>query len=87
MKTDSLDISVSGALKAVVEAQAAASGNTPSDYVLTLIDAERKRQSGEALEAALLEGVNSGPSVAITEGFWESERRTLGLPPRTAKPS
>ena len=84
MEPNSLDISLSGPLKSFVEAEAAAAGNTPSDYVLSLIDSERKRKAGEQLEAALLDGLNSGPSIPVDEAYWERERQLLGLPPRTA---
>ena len=87
MEPDSLDISLSGSLKSFVEAQAAAAGNSPGDYVLALIDAERQRKAEKELEEALLDGVNSGPSVPVNDEYWENERRLLGLPPRTSKPS
>ncbi|HUY92829.1 MAG TPA: hypothetical protein VMV10_29080 [Pirellulales bacterium] len=87
MESDSLDISLSGRLKSFVEAQAAAAGNSPGDYVLALIDAERQRKAEEQLEVALLDGVNSGPSIPVNEEYWENERRLLGLPVRASNPS
>jgi hypothetical protein len=87
MEPDSLDISLSGSVKSFVEAQAAAAGNSPGDYVVALINAARQRKAEEELEAALLEGVNSGPSVLVDHEYWKNERRALGLPPRAAKPS
>ncbi len=85
MECDSLDISLSGPLKSFVEAQAAAAGNTPRDYVLALINAERQRKAEEEWEADLLDGVNSGPSIPVNEEYWENERRLLGLPPRSVR--
>lgn len=87
MEPDSLDISLSGPLKSFVEAQAAAAGNSPGDYVLALIDAERQRKAEDELEGALLDGADSGPSIPVNEAYWENERRLLGLPPRSSKPS
>jgi antitoxin ParD1/3/4 len=87
MESDSLDISLSGSLKSFVETQAAAAGNSPGDYVLALIDAERQRKADEELDAALLDGLNSGPSIPVDDRYWDNERRLLGLPPRAAKPS
>lgn len=88
MKSNSLviSISLSEPLKSFVDEQAAAAGNSPGDYVLSLINAERMRKAQETLEAALLEGLNSGPSVPVNHAYWERERDLLGLPPRTAKP-
>lgn len=86
MASDSLTISLSEPLKSFVEEQAAAAGYSPGDYILSLINAERIRKAQATLEAALVEGLNSGPSIPVDQAYWKREKELFALPPRTAKP-
>jgi antitoxin ParD1/3/4 len=85
MEMTSLNVSLPKVLKDYVEGQATADGySTPSEYVRELIRDDRKRQAREKLEAALLEGLNSGPAKEITSAKWARKRGSLR---RRHKPS
>ncbi len=78
MEMTSLNVSLPKVLKDYVEGQATADGySTPSEYVRELIRDDRKRQAREKLEAALLEGLNSGPAKEITSAKWAQKRSSL----------
>ena len=82
MSVDPLTISLNDPLKAFVLEQAAVEGyRQPDDYVSALIDAERRRKAERELEALLVEGLNSGPSIEADDAYWQENRRKLGLPP------
>jgi antitoxin ParD1/3/4 len=57
-------------LKEYVEAQSKSAYSTPSEYVRELIREDQKRRAKERLDALLLEGLNSGDSVAVDARFW-----------------
>ena len=83
MSAEALNISLNEPLKTFVIEQAAAAGfPQPGDYVSALIDAERRRKAEAELEALLVEGLDSGPSVEADDVYWAQNRRKLGLPPR-----
>jgi len=74
----SLNISLPKPLKEYVEAQVSAGAySTPSEYVRELIREERRRRAQENLEAALVEGFNSGPPAEIRAGDWARKRSNL----------
>lgn len=78
MEITSLNISLPKALKEYVESQVAAGAySTPSEFLRDLIREDRKRRARERVELALLEGLNSGPPVETTAGFWERKRSAL----------
>lgn len=78
MEMTSLNVSLPKVLKEYVEGQATADGySTPSEYIRELIRDDRKRQAKEKLEAALLEGLNSGPAKEITPARWTQKRSSL----------
>lgn len=74
-----VSITLSDSLKEFVEAQVA-TGNYASagDYVLALLRAAQKRQAWDKVEALVLEGLNSGETLEVTEEYWEAKRRRLG---------
>jgi antitoxin ParD1/3/4 len=78
MEMTSLNVSLPKVLKEYVEGQASADGySTPSEYIRELIRDDRKRQAKEKLEAALLQGLNSGPAKEITPAQWAQKRSSL----------
>jgi antitoxin ParD1/3/4 len=78
MEMTSLNVSLPKVLKEYVEGQATADGySTPSEYIRELIRDDRKRQAKETLEAALLEGLNSGAAKEITSAKWAQKRSSL----------
>ena len=73
--TDTMNIALPEAMKQFVHEQVAQGGYTSaSEYVRELIRDAQKRQAQEELEALLIEGLNSGPSVEVDEKFWKELR-------------
>ncbi len=65
-------------LKAFVEARVTeGSYSSPSEYIGELIRADQKRKAEEKLETLLLEGLNSGEPIEVTEPFWKEKQRQL----------
>jgi antitoxin ParD1/3/4 len=78
MDMTSFNISMPKALRQYIEEQVAGGTySTPSEYVRELIRDDQKRRAREKLESALLEGLNSGPSVEIDKTYWERRRKEL----------
>ena len=71
-----LSISIPESMQEFVN-QKIASGNynNVSEYILHLI--YRDQQQTTELETMLLEGINSGPPIEITESWWEQKRSML----------
>ena len=67
-----MNISLPDSLKDFVQERAtSADYSNPSDYIRALIRQDKQRKAEEQLEQALLEGLNSGPSIAIDDEFWK----------------
>jgi antitoxin ParD1/3/4 len=72
----SLNISLPEPLKKYIERQTRQGGySTPSEYMRDLIRADQKQRARERIEALLLEGLGSGPSIEMTSGGWADIRR------------
>lgn len=73
-----LNISLPAALRAFVE-QRVSEGNfsTVSEYVRQLIREDQKRLAQERLESLLLEGLDSGTAVEISDQWWERKKAEL----------
>ena len=50
---------------------------TPTEYVRHLIREDQKARDKEVLEKMLLEGLNSGEPIEITEEYWDSKKKEL----------
>jgi len=84
-----MNISVTDEMKAFIEAQFVQEGYaSESDYRRALIREAQKRKAKRALEAKLLEGLESGPATPMTREDWDSiEREALaGLESKTIRP-
>jgi antitoxin ParD1/3/4 len=83
-----MNISLSETLKDYVNERVAEGiySNT-SDYIRALIRADMKRRADQQLEAALLEGIASGPATPMTQEDWQYIReegaRRAGMTPQT----
>lgn len=74
MKT--FEISIPESMQEFVNQQVASGNyNNTSEYILHLI--YRHQQQTTELETMLLEGINSGPPIEVTEDWWEQKRSTL----------
>ncbi|MGA2263503.1 MAG: type II toxin-antitoxin system ParD family antitoxin [Acidobacteriota bacterium] len=86
MSMTSLNISLPQPLKDFVEERVKQGGySTPSEYVRELLREDQKRRAEEKLEALLLEGLNSGKPIDVTQEYWEKKRRRLVERSRTKK--
>lgn len=73
-----MNISLPDALKAFVDDQIAKGGySSASEYIRELIRHAEKQAAQERLEAALLEGLESGEPIQVTPEFWEERRKEL----------
>jgi antitoxin ParD1/3/4 len=73
-----MNISLPDALKEFVDAQVKNRGySTSSEYVRDLIRNDQVRQAEQRLAALMLEGLESGPAVPVTEAYWNNKRDAL----------
>lgn len=75
---ETLSIALPRPLKEFVDEQiSSGESGSASAYVRKLIQADRKRKAHEQLDAALQEGLDSGPSIEVTPQFWVEFRQEL----------
>ena len=74
-----LNISLPNQIIDFIERQAISDGfNTPSEYVLNIIVREQERLGQQQwVESLLIEGLDSGESVEVTDDWWHSKRAAL----------
>jgi antitoxin ParD1/3/4 len=73
-------------MRAFVEEQIAKGGySTASEYIRHLIRQEQEKQAQKRLEALLIEGLDSGDPIEITDEWWENKRTELAKRLRQAK--
>ena len=73
-----LNISFSESMRTFIEEQIAKGGySTASEYIRHLIWQEQKQAAQMKLEAMLLEGLDSGEPIEITDEWWENKRTEL----------
>ena len=51
--------------------------SSASEYIRDLIRADQRRKAEERIDALLLEGIDSGKPIAVTEEYWEEKKRKL----------
>ena len=47
------------------------------EYIRKLIAADFRQAEMDRIDALLLEGINSGPSIEVTSEYWEEKMRAL----------
>ena len=73
-----MNISLPDTMREYVEDRIQREGySTASEYFRALVREDRKRMAHEKLEALLVEGIESGPSVEATPEFWSQLRADL----------
>ncbi|BAY12275.1 ribbon-helix-helix domain-containing protein [Calothrix sp. NIES-2098] len=71
----SINISLSDSMKTFVEEQVIKGGYASiSEYLLDLINQDQQRQAQENIEELLIEGLESGDSIEVTDEWWEQKR-------------
>lgn len=73
-----LNISLPESMRDFISEQVAKGGySTASEYIRYLIRQELERVAKTQLETLLLEGLDSGESIEITDEWWEQKRTEL----------
>ncbi len=73
-----LNISLPESMRDFISEQVAKGGySTASEYIRHLIRQELERVAKTKLETLLLEGLDSGESIEITDEWWEQKRSEL----------
>ncbi len=73
-----INVSLSDSLRVFVEQRIAEGGySTASEYIHHLIHEDQRRQADTRLEAMLLEGIDSGEPIEVSEAWWEEKKAKL----------
>jgi len=71
-------IALPDAAKAYIDEQLANGTYATVDELITaLILAEKKHQEKQTLNAMIRQGLNSGEPIAVTDAWWEQQRKQL----------
>lgn len=78
MKTTTINISMPQTLADFVKRRMAASGyGNTSEYFRHLVREDQKREEEERIEELLLDGLESGKPIDVTDEWWEKRREKL----------
>jgi antitoxin ParD1/3/4 len=58
----------------VEEQVAAGRFNSPSDFIVSLVEEARRNAARDRLEQLLIEGLDSGPGIEVTPEYWEKKK-------------
>ena len=84
----SLNISLPESMRSFIEDQTRRGGyGTASEYLRTLIRDAQKRQAEDRLENMLLEGLDSGKPIDITQKYGKGKKPRRARAPRRTKRS
>jgi antitoxin ParD1/3/4 len=73
-----LNISLPESIETFINEQIAKGGyNDANEYILHLLRQEQEHSQAAHVEALLLEGLESGKPIEVTENWWERKRATL----------
>jgi antitoxin ParD1/3/4 len=74
----SINVSLPESMKVFVEEQVAKGGySSASEYVQQLIHQDQKRKAQKHLEELIIEGLDSGNPIEVTDEWWEHKRTKL----------
>ncbi len=75
---DTMNIALPESMKHFVKEQVTAGGySSASEYVRELIRADQKRKVEDRIDALLLEGLDSGQPIPVTQEYWDEKKRKL----------
>ena len=75
---ETMNIALPESMKHFVQERVTAGGySSVSEYVRELIRADQKRKVEERIDTLLLEGVESGQPIPVTEEYWDEKKRKL----------
>jgi antitoxin ParD1/3/4 len=73
-----LNISLPDAMRAFIDEEVAKGGySTASEYIRDLIRQAQKKTEEKKLDAMLLEGLDSGEPIQVTDEWWEQKRAQI----------
>ena len=76
-KMTSMNVSLPESLREFAESRAATGYSSASEYIRELIRRDKKQAAREKLEELLVEGLESGDPIVVTEEYWESKQADL----------
>jgi antitoxin ParD1/3/4 len=75
---DTMNIALPEAMKQFVQERVSEGGySSVSEYIRELIRADLKRKAEERIDSMLLDGLDSGEPITITQDYWEAKKRKL----------
>jgi antitoxin ParD1/3/4 len=75
---ETMNIALPESMKHFVQERVTAGGySSVSEYVRDLIRADQKRKVEERIDTLLLEGMESGQPIPVTEEYWDEKKRKL----------
>ncbi len=73
-----LNISLPDSMRVFIDEQIAQGGySTASEYIRDLIRQAQKQTAQEKLDSLLLEGLESGKSIEVTDQWWQEKQERL----------
>ncbi|WP_315790891.1 ribbon-helix-helix domain-containing protein [Fischerella sp. JS2] len=73
-----INIFLSDSMKTFVEEQVTKGGyGSISEYLIELINQDQQRKAQEYTEELLIEGLESGEAIEVTDEWWEQKRTHL----------
>ena len=73
-KMTTMNVSLPESLRKFAEERARTRYSSASEYLRDLIRRDQKEAAKEKLEALLIEGLESGEPIVVTEDYWEKKR-------------
>jgi antitoxin ParD1/3/4 len=75
---ETMNIALPESMKQFVQERVSGGGySSVSEYIRELIRADQKRMAQERIDALLLEGLDSGQPIPVTQEYWEEKKRRL----------
>ncbi len=73
-----LNISLSDTMGEFIQQQLQAKGySSANEYIIHLIRQEQEKEAKNQIENLLLEGLNSGEPIEMTEEWWKNKRKEV----------
>ena len=73
-----LNISLPDSMRTFIDEQIAQGGySTASEYIRDLIRQAQKQAAKEKLDSLLIEGLESGKSIEVTDSWWQEKQQRL----------
>jgi len=84
---ETMNIALPKSMKHFVQERVSQGGySSVSEYVRDLIRADQKRKIEERIDDLLLDGLDSGAPIAVTDEYWERKKRRLAERVAKTKP-